>query len=216
MTVSVAKHFEKRHQILASYTLSKAEDNSTDFQNAFIPESNGFGRNPADPTGLPVGFDPSSEKGASLSDRRHRFVLSGAYALPKSIKLAAIASVASGRPYNILAGVDLNGDGDGGSFPPDRARRNPADPASSVARNSGRLPTEATLDIRVSRRFRAIGPIRIDAMFEVFNLFNRTNFTEANNVFGTGSYPTQPLPTFGQFERAGPPRQVQLGIKFDF
>jgi hypothetical protein len=216
ITVALAARGDDRYQVLASYTLSKAEDNSTDFQSAFIPENNGLGRDPADPTGLPTGFDPSSETGASLADRRHRLVLSGTYMLPGSFRVSAIASAASGRPYNILAGVDLNGDGDGGAFPPDRARRNLADPASSVPRNSGRLPMEATVDLRLSRRFRDGGPISVDALFEVFNLFNRTNFVEVNNIFGTGAYPSNPLPTFGHFERAGAPRQAQVGLKILF
>lgn len=216
LTVAMAARREDRYQVLASYTLSKAEDNSTDFQSAFIPENNGLGRDPSDPTGLPIAFDPSSEKGASLADRRHRFVLSGTYVLPKRVMLSAIASAASGRPHNILAGVDLNGDGDGGAFPPDRARRSLADPGSSVPRNSGRLPMEATVDLRVSRRLRTGGRISFDAMLEIFNLFNRTNFTEVNSIFGPGAYPSEPLPTFGQFERAGAPRQVQLGLKLLF
>jgi hypothetical protein len=216
LTISLTRQFDRRYQILTSYTLSKAEDNSTDFQSAFMPEDSGRGRDPSNNDGLPLGFNPIREKGASLHDRRHRFVLSGIYVFRGAIQTAAIASLASGRPYNVLAGVDLNGDGDGGAFPSDRARRNPADASSSIARNTGRLPAEANVDIRVSRRFRARGPVSVDAIFEVFNVLNRTNFTEANNIFGVGSYPTEPLSTFGQFEQAGSPRQVQLGVKVNF
>ena len=43
LTVSATKRFSERYQFLASYTLSKAEDNSTDFQSAFIPQNNGRG-----------------------------------------------------------------------------------------------------------------------------------------------------------------------------
>jgi hypothetical protein len=50
----------------------------------------------------------------------------------------------------------------------------------------------------------------------MFNLFNRTNFTSVQNVFGIGQYPTNPLPTFGQFTQAGPPFQAQLSIKVGF
>ena len=56
----------------------------------------------------------------------------------------------------------------------------------------------------------------IDAIFEVFNLFNRSNFTAVNNVFGTGSYPASPAATFGQFTQAGPPRQGQVALKLGF
>lgn len=216
LTLSLSKRFAGDYQFMMSYTLSKAEDNSTDFQSAFIPQRNGRGRDPGNPEGLPLDFTPADERGPSLQDQRHRFVASGLVVLPASIQLSSIVTVASGRPYNILAGADLNGDGDGGAFPADRARRNPADEASSVTRNSERLPRQATVDLRVSRRFPLKGTVSLDGLFEVFNLFNRTNFTEINNIFGTGAYPANPLPTFGQFEQAGPPLQVQLALKVNF
>jgi hypothetical protein len=126
--------------------------------------------------------------------------------------VSTIITVGSGRPYNILAGVDLNGDGNGGAFPPDRARRVPSDPASSVTRNSGTLPMYATVDVRVSRTFKR-GQWSGEALLEAFNLLNRTNFTEINSVFGPGAYPANPLPTFGQFEKAAPPFQAQIGFR---
>ena len=123
-------------------------------------------------------------------------------------------TVASGRPYNILAGTDLNGDG--GAFPPDRARQDPTTQASSVERNSGTMPSGAIVDMRVSREFSIGGLAKIEGLFEVFNLFNRTNYTEINNIFGTGAYPATPLPTYGQFTQAASPRQVQLAFKLTF
>ncbi len=216
LTVSASKRFSNRYQFLASYTLSKAEDNSTDFQSAFIPQSNGAGRNRQDLTGVPVGFNPDDERGPSTQDQRHRFVFSGLYIAPANVQISSIITVASGRPYNILAGVDLNGDGNGGAFPPDRARANAADPASSVGRNGGTLPNQATVDLRVSRRFPLGGRVHLDGIFEVFNLFNRTNYTEINNIFGTGAYPASPVPTFGQFTQAGSPLQMQLAVKLNF
>ncbi|HUE88583.1 MAG TPA: carboxypeptidase regulatory-like domain-containing protein [Vicinamibacterales bacterium] len=216
LTVSATKRFTNRYQFLASYTLSKAEDNSTDFQSAFIPQNNGAGRNRQDLTGVPVGFNADDERGPSTQDQRHRFVFSGLYVAPADVQISSIITVASGRPYNILAGADLNGDGNGGAFPPDRARANPADPASSVWRNRGTLPKQAAVDLRVSRRFALSNSVRLDGIFEVFNLFNRTNFTEINNIFGTGAYPASPVSTFGQFTQAGSPRQVQLAVKMSF
>ena len=208
---------QRNWEFMASYTLSKAEDNSTDFQSAFLPQNNGLGRDPNNPTGVPIGFDPASERGPSLQDQRHRLVLSGLYVAPYGINISSIITVASGRPYNILAGADLNGDGDGGTIPgPDRARTNPADPASSVGRDSGTLPAQATVDLRLSKRIPFGRRASIDAIFEVFNLFNRANFTDINNIFGTGAYPASPVPTYGQFQQAAPPRQVQLAMKLNF
>ncbi len=216
LTLSVTRRFSDNLQFLMSYTLSKAEDNSTDFQSAFIPQTNGVGRDPNNPKGLPVGFDPMAEKGPSLEDQRHRFVFSDLYVFPGDVQVSSIVTAASGRPYNILAGVDLNGDGDGGSFPSDRARTNPADPASSVGRNTGTLPAQVTVDLRVMRRFPLAGRASVDGIFEVFNLFNRVNYTDINNVFGTGAYPSSPLPTYGQYQQAGAPLQAQLAVKINF
>jgi hypothetical protein len=215
VTLALSQRFSQRYQFLVSYTLSKAEDNSIDFQSAFLPQNNGAGRDRSNLNGLPVGFRPDDERGPSLQDQRQRLVASGLYTLPANLQVSTILTIASGRPYNILAGADLNGDGDGGAFPSDRARTNPADAASSVSRNTGALPMQATMDVRVMRRFEA-GRVKIDGIFEVFNLFDRTNYTDINNVFGTGAFPNQPLATYGQFTQAGPPLQVQLAARISF
>jgi hypothetical protein len=217
LTLSLERRLTRGTSLAANYTVSRAEDNSTDFQTAFLPQNNGRGRDPSDPNGWPIGFDPASERGPSLQDQRHRLVVTGTSVLPGGIQFATIVNVGSGHPYNILAGTDLNGDGNGGSVPPDRPRRVPADEATSIGRNAGRLPSYATVDVRASWRWRRQGGrVVIEPRFEVFNLFNRTNFTAAQNVFGAGAYPSDPLPTFGQFTQAGPPRQSQLGLAIRF
>ncbi|MEO5741972.1 MAG: carboxypeptidase regulatory-like domain-containing protein [Vicinamibacterales bacterium] len=213
LTVAASRRFIDRHQLLISYTLSNAEDNGTDFQSEFIAQDSGRGRDSNNLDGLPIGFDRESEKGPSVQDQRHRLVASGIYMLPKDIELSSIVTVGSGRPYNILAGVDLNADGDGGAT--DRARTTLADITTSVQRNAGTLPVQAAVDVRLARRF-PVGRLRVDGIFEVFNLFNRSNYTAVNNVFGTGSYPTSPAPTFGQFTQAAAPRQIQLALKIGF
>jgi hypothetical protein len=215
LSVAARKRLGDRTQLQASYVLSKAEDLSSDFQSSFMPQDNGRGRDPNNPDGLPEGFDPYAERGPSLQDQRHRFVFSGWYEAPGAIQISGIVTIASGVPFNILAGSDLNGDGDGGSFPSDRARRIPGDARSWVPRNHGRLPSDASVDVRVSRRFRK-GVSTIEPMVEVFNLFNRANFTDVNNVFGTGAFPASPLPTYGQFVRAAAPRQAQLAVRLAF
>jgi len=216
LTLSLLRRLSAGTQVAANYTLSQSEDNSTDFQSAFLPQNNGRGRDPLDPDGLPLGFDPDSERGPSVQDQRHRLVVTGSSVLPGGVQLATIVNVGSGHAYNIVAGRDLNGDGDGGSPSPDRPRRDPADEATSIGRNAGRLPSYATVDLRASWRWRPRGRVSVEPRFEVFNLFNRTNFIAAQNVFGPGAYPSNPLPTFGQFTQAGPPRQSQLALAIGF
>jgi hypothetical protein len=225
LTVSLNKRFSGNYQFLASYTLSKAEDNSTDFQSAFIPETNGLGRDTSNPNGLPVGFVPDVEKGPANHDQRHRLVLSGLYRLPGDIQVSSIVTAASGRPFTPLAGFDWNGDGNGGAFPPDRARRTPGptgtQPTDSVGRNSEHMDEQVVVDLRVSKKIR-LREMAVEGIFEVFNLFNRANFSEINNIFGSGAFPAQPLTdaqgrvTYGNYEQALPPRQVQLAIRFSF
>jgi Carboxypeptidase regulatory-like domain len=221
VTVSLNKRFSRRHQYLLSYTLSKAEDSSTDFQSNFIVQNSGFGRNPSDKLGLPLGFDPESERGPTTHDQRHRFVLSGLYELPHAIQVSGILTAASGRPFTPLAGADLNADGNGGAFPPDRARVNPADEATSVGRNSQTTAAQFIVDARVGRKFKIGRTATIEAIFDVFNLFNRTNFFEDTNqssfaIFGPGAYPTNPLRTYGRYTLTQPPRQAQIAAKVAF
>ncbi len=222
LTLSLSKRLSHNYQFLLSYTLSKAEDNSTDFQSAFIPQQNGLGRNPADRTGLPTGFNPELEKGPATHDQRHRFVLSGLYRLPANFQISTIVTAASGRPYNPLAGADLNGDGDGGAFPSDRARRDPTSEASSVGRNSETMDKQIIVDLRLSKRIKLGSRLSVDLIAEAFNLFNRANFSEINSIFGRGAFPGAPQTdaqgrvTYGLYEQALPPRQVQLAAKISF
>ena len=216
LTASLSGALGVRHHLSASYTLSKAVDNSTDFQSAFVVQNTGKGRDPNDLTGLPIDFDADLEKGTSTQDQRQRFVVSGFSEVGAGVRVSWLATVGSGRPFNILAGTDLNGDGDGGAFPSDRARRVPSDPTSSIRRNLGRLPSQATVDIRVSRDIDVRPRVRVSLILEAFNVFNRTNFIEVNNIFGPGSYPENPLPTFGLYQQAAAPRQLQLGARVTF
>jgi hypothetical protein len=220
LTVAMNKRFSRNHQFLVSYTFSKAEDTSTDFQAASLPQNNGYGRNPEDRSGVPLGFDPSLERGPATHDQRHRLVLSAVYRMPWAVQLSGIVTAASGRPFTPLAGADLNGDGNAGQFPPDRARRNPADESTSVGRNSETTAGQLNVDMRASRSVR-VGRGTVEVILEAFNLFNRVNFSEDTNqspfvVFGAGAFPSNPLPTYGKYTLTLPPRQVQLAAKFSF
>ncbi len=222
LTLSLNKRLSSNYQFLVSYTYSKAEDTSTDFQSAFIVMNNGRGRDPNNPTGLPIGFDPLSDKGRATQDQRHRLVVSGLYQFPWQVQFSTIITAASGRPYTPLAGVDLNGDGDGGAFPSDRARTNPADPTTSVARNSQTMKSQFIVDTRLSKRFTLRGRIAVDGILDVFNLLNRANYTEINNIFGRGAFPDAPQKdaqgrvTYGTYTESLPGRQIQLAAKLSF
>jgi Carboxypeptidase regulatory-like domain/TonB dependent receptor len=216
LLLSATKRMSGGSQAMVVYMLSKAEDSISDFINS-PPQDQGRGRDVKNFDGLPVGFDPSRERGPSLQDQRHRFTATAVQELPFGFQASGIFTAGSGRPYNIIAGVDLNGDGDATVSPgPDRARTLPSDPSTSIGRNTGRLPREHRFDARVTKRLKAGPRPTITLTFDLLNALNTTNFTDVNRVFGTGAYPSAPQATFGQFTQAGPPRQLQIGARFSY
>ena len=52
------------------------------------------------------------------------------------------------------------------------------------------------------------GGTRLQLRWEIFNLFNRTNFDTPNRTFGTAN--------FGRVFSAGPSRQMQFGVRVVF
>jgi hypothetical protein len=216
LLVSATRRLSRGLQATGSYTLSRAEDSISDFISS-PPQDQGLGRDPQNPGGLPLGFDPASERGPSLQDERHKLALTAVQELPLGLQVSGILTAGSGRPYNIIAGVDLNGDGDATVSPgPDRARSVLSDPSTSIGRNTGRLPGEHRLDLRVTKRLSAGTRSTLSVTVDVLNAFNTTNFTDINRVFGSGSYPSAGLTTFGQYTQAGPPRQIQIGARLSY
>jgi hypothetical protein len=81
-------------------------------------------------------------------------------------------------------------------------------PAFGTFGNSGRNTLEGpgyqNLNLGVVKLI-PLGGARLQARFEVFNLFNATNFDLPDAFVGS--------PTFGQVLSAGPPRRLQLGVR---
>jgi hypothetical protein len=116
---------------------------------------------------------------------------------------ALIADYADGRPFNVLAGFDRNANGDPLSDRP-----------AGLDRNSGELSYYFNVDLRVARRI-PIGPVGLEAIFEVFNVFNRENVLEVNNVAFANAQLT-PNPAFEDPTRVTDPRRIQLGARLSF
>jgi hypothetical protein len=173
-----------------SYTLSKADDTA----------GNAFFSSPQD------NFDIAGEKGPSDNDQRHRLVMSGTVGgerlrMLRGVEFGYVVSYATGVPFNVLAGSDLNND------------TNNNDRPVGISRNSERQSATSSVDLRVSRSFRLSGRHSVETIVEAFNVLNRANILAVNSTFGTGA---QPLVTFGQPTLAGDPRQVQVGLRWNF
>jgi hypothetical protein len=143
------------------------------------------------------------ERSRSLLDRRHRFVFSGTFDLPKimgKIRLSPIVRMASGAPFNLsIGGVDRNLDdvaNDRPNFIGEtemlrwRGPNDPIDPAvldlfalpaigtsGNLPRNAGRGPGLFVFDLSVMREFHFSGGIRVRPVVEFDNVLNKTVFS---------------------------------------
>jgi hypothetical protein len=140
--------------------------------------------------------------------------------------LSPIFIAGSGRPFNVVLGIDANGDGVSTRDRPcvRAAADQPCIANSNVGRNVGQGEPFYNVDVRLARRFSFTENKYIEVTFEAFNLFNHTNFNGINNVIGTtpltdgrphgieGLAPTMPF----AFTSAAPARQLQFGVRFNF
>jgi hypothetical protein len=227
------KRFSRNYQFLASYTWSHAIDDSSDLQTLLLPQDNRNFR---------------AERADSLFDQRHRFVFSGVLISPDSWRggdglhrflsdflIAPIFEISSGRPFNILSGVDTNNDQSNQTDRPsvlaDGTLCVPGTPGctplivngqfatGSLGRSAGITHGYASLDLRITRAVRLGERFRLDVIAEGFNLFNRFNEAAASPLFtdvnafnqrdSSGRYFSRPTSSFD-------PRQFQFGLKLNF
>jgi Carboxypeptidase regulatory-like domain/TonB dependent receptor len=221
-TIQLSKRFSHNYAINANYTYSKTIDEVTDFNSDFSAQ------NP---------LDLRLDRALSAFDQRHRVVFSGVFMSPvkgdgalsrlfSDWLLSPIFIAGSGRPFNVLLGIDANGDGVSTRDRPcvRTAAGQPCIANSNIGRNTGRGEPFYSVDMRLGRRFSFAESKYVELTFEAFNLFNHTNFIGINNVIGQtpltdgrprgikGLAPTQPF----AFTAAAPARQLQFGARFNF
>ncbi|MEO6120289.1 MAG: TonB-dependent receptor, partial [Terriglobales bacterium] len=218
MNVDFKKRYSRNLQFLASYTWSHSIDDSSDLQTLLLPQDNRNLR---------------AERSTSLFDQRHRFVFSGILTSPTGWRggggvrsffadftIAPVVEMSSGRPFNILSGVDTNADQSNQTDRPnvsaDGILSLPAPFATgNLGRNSGISRGFAQVDLRVSRAVRITERLKLDVIAEGFNLANRFNQAGSspflsdvaafNRREGNNFY-SRPTAAFD-------PRQFQFGLK---
>jgi hypothetical protein len=183
-----------------SYTFSKVIDQGTGYMNQ---------------------FDQKSQRGPSLLDQTHRLVLYGAWSpqfhYAKGFTVAAVTTVASGRPYTAVF--------------------DSAEPNFSIVPgegfNSFRGPGVRDFDLSLSRKFRVNERVSFTLRAESFNLLNHPNFqqnaisnvqyttTQATDANGNplNMFTTQLNPSFGAPLFAAPKygsRNLQLSARVNF
>ncbi len=131
------------------------------------------------------------------TDARNRVTLSGVYRAPYAINVSGIFRYRSALPYTVYAGTDLNHDGYNQDLAPGHSHVNDARGASF-----------SQFDLRLSKEFRFAGRYGIEAIGEVFNLFNSKNPAVFDSTGTAHAFAGDP----GQGEQ----RLAQLGLRLRF
>jgi hypothetical protein len=211
--VQVQKRYSRQFQFLASYTWSRViDDNPSPV--AVVPDTGD------DAAIVQDTLNVRDDRGPGDANVPHRFVGSviwdifyanrlnpAARALLGDWQLSLIGEAASGQPYTIRVGQDVNNDGN---------PRN--DRAPGYGRNTERLPTYATLDTRLSKYIPlGLERFRLQLIGEAFNLTNRTNITGVQTglyTFNSGVF-TQAL-NFRYASASAAPRTIQLALRLSW
>ena len=193
---------DDRYAYRLSYTLSRLRNNTDDI-NFRAENANDF----------------EAEWGPSVNDRTHVISAIGSVYPAEGLTVTLASLLQSGQPINRVPDAarfggtrDLNGDGR--SFAD--AYVGNSDRWPGVARNSDRLPWSTRFDASVQYAIPMTGG-RVIARADVFNVLNEKNLSGfANNA--TQSNQIQVGPDGGPIvqKNAGPPRQFQFGLRYEF
>lgn len=211
LQLSLDRRFSQGVQFKVSYTLAKGSGNV-----------NGSALGAANfQTQTDLGLDKN--QGPTSFDRRHNFVFSGLYRIPKTrgLIISTIVRALSGTPFTIFdSTVDADQNGilfdplPAGTFTNSRTFANGETLKFTVDNKGGingaRLPGFFSVDLRLAYKFNFTERINAGLTFEMFNLANRTNYDE-NTISGNTSQATFLIPSV-----AKPPRTVQIGFRFAF
>jgi outer membrane receptor protein involved in Fe transport len=170
------------------------------------------------------------------TDARHRITASATMQLPMGFRVAPIFIFRSALPVFIGEGVDLNLDGELNDLPARAVAFDGFDsngvvklkdlgPCETI--NCGRGPRFSQLNLRVSRTFHLMGRANVEAIGEIFNVFNAINpaniestissVVQTVRLVGGAANPTYMQPTrfAGDFQQ--PEQRVgQIGFRFTF
>ena len=143
---------------------------------------------------------PDLDKGPSDLSVAHTFQINGLVELPWQFQVSGIFRTQSGFHYSRqpLALEDPDGDG---TF-------NAID--HGPGRNAFTSPAFVNLDMRVGKRFNITERVNFQAMFELFNVFNRQNPAAIQTQQNVANLP------FGSLRQVLPGREGQVGLRLEF
>jgi hypothetical protein len=223
-TLSINRRMARGAYLRLAYTFARAID---DGQDALVA---------GQPATVQNSYNPTAERGPSVTDQRHRLVAAIAvephpfhrgHALLghafNDWKFSSVVTAGSGRPVNATVAGDPNQDGN------DLNDRLPG-----YRRNGFTGPDYASTDLRVTRRLRLGGRCKLELIGSSFNLLNRDNqrveitsngmivsattFTQFSTTVGVTPYPAyyQQPGNFLKPNAAYAPRRVEIAMKLIF
>ena len=159
-------------------------------------------------------------------------VVSGIYALPYEMQVSAIADFRSSLPFSPSSSLDLNNDGYTGDLPAGVLPGSGCRSLNLDAINSFRAgrnltavtevdcPGFSNVDLRFSKFFRFANTHRIEFIAQLFNIFDRANFSTPSTSI-TGGNDANGRPIFGQSTSLlaninAPSRQAEFAIRYQF
>jgi hypothetical protein len=148
----------------------------------------------------------SLDNGPSAFALRHTFEAHGLVELPWKIQFSSLFRVQSGFPYTQNALVPIDQDGNGQFSGRDL----------KTGRNAFTGPHFVNMDLRVAKTFAIGDRVRLQALFEFFNLFNGANpaAVNLNQNHNPRTNPTEPI--FGSTAAYLPGREGQIGLRLTF
>ena len=222
LILSARRRLSKGVDFTASYTLARA----TSTIGSAVDQLNATNIvDPNNPFDSPVQNGPTTD-----TDSRHRLSISAVFELPGGFRLAPFYLFRTALPIALIDGRDLNLDGERtdiparafavDSFNSDNGTTTIKDVGACETVNCGRGYKQQQLNLRVSKVFHLGGRANVEAIGELFNLFNTVNpggFLTVVNTSSGSQDPTllQPTTFSGDFRR--PEQRVgQLGLRFTF
>jgi len=221
LILSAKRRLSKGIDYNVSYTLSRGLSNIGDSSDALDADLIQDATHPFDD---PRVFGPNR-----LTDARHRFTLSAVLQTAGGFQISPIWISRSALPVAIIQGLDLNNDFTNNDIPDRAFAYNPDDPTKPIDIGAcatwqcGRGYVFGQLNVRVSRGFTLGGGARVEAIGEVFNLFNTENpggfVTRRFNGSIASPVPNatfmQPTTFAGDF-RQPEQRVAQVGLRLTF
>jgi Carboxypeptidase regulatory-like domain/TonB dependent receptor len=150
-------------------------------------------------------FNIWQDYGRSDDDQRHRLTFDGTVQY-RGFQLSGLLQYYSTLPLNITSGLTTI-QGTAGR---------PTVNGVFIGRNVGFGSDFFNVSLRLSRKFQITERLRLEALAEAFNALNRLNNLTKNGSFGSGAYPTNPSPSFGQVTAVNDPRVMQFALRFGF